>query len=252
VHDERTGAVLILDAGTGIVGALRTCPVPNADGAGRRPGVASAAPAARVLLTHYHWDHIQGLPFFTPLYESGWAAEIWGPRIEAAGPGSVDALFRKPFYPVSMRQLPSAPTMQTVDGPEVQIGDFHIATQALNHPGGALAYRIRGRTGDVVYATDHEFGTAEHDQPLARFVRGARAVILDSHFTPEELPGHRGWGHSSWDQCAQFASRSEVGQLWLFHHKPGRTDAEIERIEAAASRIFAPTRAAREGVTFEV
>jgi len=238
VRDGRAGAVLILDAGTGIMGAAGA--------------LTSGTRVARVLLTHYHWDHVQGLPLLAPLYETGWAAEIWGPRLGGAGAESIEALFQNPFYPVTMRQLPSAPTLHTVDGTELEIAGFHIAAQALNHPGGALAYRVRGQTGDLVYATDHEFGTAEHDQALARFVRGARAVILDSHFTPEELPGYRGWGHSSWDQCARFAAQHDVGQLWLFHHKPGRTDAEMGRIEAAAAGVFGPTRAAREGVSFEV
>ena len=232
VREESTGAALLLDAGTGII---------------------SAGPRiTRVLLTHYHWDHVQGLPFFAPLYDRGHHVEIWGPRLGGAGPESVAALFEKPFYPVAMQQLASIPTFHTVEAAELTIGGFEIRAQKLNHPGGSLAYRIRGQAGDLVYATDHEFGTAEHDQGLARFVRGARAVILDAHFTPEELQGYRGWGHSSWDQCARLASENDVAQLWLFHHKPGRTDEEIGRIEAAAGGVFGPARAAREGFTFEV
>jgi phosphoribosyl 1,2-cyclic phosphodiesterase len=232
IGDERTGAALILDGGTGIM---------------------SAAPrATRVLLTHYHWDHVQGLPFYAPLSERGRSVEIWGPRFGGAGPESIEALFHKPFYPVALQQLASAPTFHTVGAAELEIGGFQIRTQTLNHPGGALAYRVRSPSGDLVYATDHEFGSAGHDEALARFVRGARALIVDAHFTPEELHGHRGWGHSSWDQGARFAEANGVGQVWLFHHKPGRTDDEVVRIEAAAAGLFAPTRAAREGASFEV
>ena len=109
----------------------------------------------------------------------------------------------------------------------MQIGGFDVSAIPLNHPGGAFAYRVRGQTGDLVYATDHEFGDPAFDEPLAEFARGAAALVLDAHFTPEELPAHRGWGHSHWRQCAEFAGRVDAGGLWLFHHKPGRTDEAL-------------------------
>jgi ribonuclease BN (tRNA processing enzyme) len=127
-----------------------------------------------------------------------------------------------------------------------------VRGQPLNHPGGAFAYRIKGTTGDVVYATDHEFGNADIDLALAHFAVGARALVLDSHFTPEELRTHKGWGHSDWSQCARFAADCGAKSLWLFHHKPGRPDSEVREIEAAARQIFPETRAAKEGEGFEV
>jgi ribonuclease BN (tRNA processing enzyme) len=102
-------------------------------------------------------------------------------------------------------------------------------------------------TGDVVYATDHEFGDPKFDEPLADFARGAAALVLDAHFTPDELRSHRGWGHSDWRQCAEFASTVEAGGLWLFHHKPGRTDEALVRIRLDAQRIFRATETASEG-----
>jgi ribonuclease BN (tRNA processing enzyme) len=124
--------------------------------------------------------------------------------------------------------------------------------QPLNHPGGAFAYRIHGAKGDVVYATDHEFGNAAIDQQLVAFCRGASAVISDAHFTPEELPRHRGWGHASWRQVADFARASGVDHLWLFHHKPGRSDRDLSMIELDARRVFPATTAARESLSFEI
>jgi phosphoribosyl 1,2-cyclic phosphodiesterase len=238
VRDERTGAVLILDGGSGIVGIGRAL------GDEPRP--------VPILLTHYHWDHTQGLPFFDPFYKPGWKSAIWAPRLGEIDAAWVETIFQNPFYPVPYEQLPSRPSLHLVTGEELEVGGFQIRTLMLNHPGGALAYRVVGATGDVVYATDHEFGSSTHDTALAAFALGARAIILDAHFTPEELPSHRGWGHSSWRQCAEFASKHDIGQLWLFHHKPGRTDVDMDAIEAAAAGVFAETRAAREGVSFEV
>jgi len=129
---------------------------------------------------------------------------------------------------------------------------FGVRALALNHPGGALAYRIAGPAGDLVYATDHEFGDPAFDEPLAAFVSGASAVVLDAHFTPDETPRYRGWGHGDWRQCAEFAAAHDIGALYLFHHKPGRTDDELAAIETAARAIFPATHTAREGHTFAI
>jgi phosphoribosyl 1,2-cyclic phosphodiesterase len=238
VRDRSTGNVLILDGGSGIVGVGQALE--------RRPRPIP------VLLTHYHWDHMQGLPFFDPFYKPSWDTEIWAPRLGEIDAAWVETIFQNPFYPMPFDQLPSKPSLRLLSAGETGVGGFTVTSYLLNHPGGALAFRIRGRGGDLVYATDHEIGDPVHDAAFARFARGARALVLDAHFTPEELPAHRGWGHSSWKQCAEFAAANGIGQLWLFHHKPGRTDAEVAAIEAAADKVFAGCRAAREGLTFEV
>ena len=119
-----------------------------------------------------------------------------------------------------------------------------MSAQPLNHPGGSLAYRVRGSSGDLVYATDHEFGDQKIDEALLEFSAGAAAVVLDAHFTPDELPAHKGWGHSDWTQCARFAEACGAGRLWLFHHKPGRSDEALDAIEAEARRLFPRTDAA--------
>ena len=93
---------------------------------------------------------------------------------------------------------------------------------------------------------------ADIDLALAHFAVGAQALILDSHFTPEEMPMHKGWGHSDWSQCARFAADCGAKHLWLFHHKPRRSDDEVTAIEAAARKIFPETRAAKEGDEFVV
>jgi phosphoribosyl 1,2-cyclic phosphodiesterase len=233
ITDERTGAVLLLDAGSGIVGV--------------GPGMIEPTVPITLLLTHYHWDHLQGLPFFEPFYRPGWETAIYSPALLAHDPGWLEIMFRSPFFPVPYQHLPNRPRVELVKDGELNIPGFEISALPLNHPGGALAYRIRGVTGDFVYATDHEFGDPEFDKPLATFAAGAAALVLDAHFTPQELPQHRGWGHSDWRRCAEFAAANDIGGLWLFHHKPGRTDEELVRIRTDARRIFRATETASEG-----
>ena len=238
VRDERSGAMVILDAGSGIVGLgeqLSDRPEPTP-----------------ILLTHYHWDHTQGLPFFTPFYRPGWRPAVWAPVLDDVSLEWVEAIFQSPYFPVPFDQLPNRPQVTLVHPGSLEINGFRISALPLNHPGGAFAYRIQGTSGDLVYATDHEFGVSERDEALAAFARGATAIVSDAHFTPEELPRHRGWGHASWPQVAEFAARCEVGHLYLFHHKPGRSDADLSQTEARARELFAATTAAREGLSFVV
>lgn len=235
--DDATGAVLILDAGSGIVGIGEA--------------LAGEPRSVPILLTHYHWDHLQGLPFFSALYREGWKPEIWAPSL-GRDRSLVEATFESPFFPVPYDRLPSRPIIRLVQHGDLQIGPFRVAVQPLNHPGGSFAYRIRGAAGDLVYATDHEFGNEQIDRQMETFAAGAEAIILDAHFTPEELATHKGWGHGDWTQCASFADAVDAGHLWLFHHKPGRTDIELKAIEADARLQFAATDVASEGDSFVV
>lgn len=238
VRSRRTGAVLVLDAGSGIVGLGETL-----------KGNGGPIP---ILLTHYHWDHIQGLPFFAPFYRAGWRPTILAPIIGRADTEFVETIFQTPFFPVPFDNLESRPDVTLIPPRDFQIGEFHIKVQPLNHPGGAFAYRIKGEEGDLVYATDHEFGDPQVDRALAVFSAGASAAVLDAHFTPDELPVHKGWGHGSWKECVAFAAANRIGQLWLFHHKPGRTDEEMAEIATRAQEIFPSTSAASEGTSFDL
>jgi phosphoribosyl 1,2-cyclic phosphodiesterase len=238
VSDEERGAFLILDAGSGIVGLGKA--------------VAETARDAPILLTHYHWDHTQGLPFFAPFHMPGRGPAIWSPALGQARTDWVNTMFQPPFFPIPSDQLPSRPAVTLVAPGEFEVGGFRVSAQPVTHPGGALAYRVHGASGDFVYITDHEFGDADADERLAAFALNAEAIVVDAHFTPEELIGRRGWGHSSWRQAAEFASSSGAGHLWLFHHKPGRSDAEVFELESRARRVFPAATAAREGVAFHV
>ena len=238
ITDEDSGETLIIDAGSGIVGL--------------GPRIGGPPRDLPILLTHYHWDHLQGLPFLPQLYTPDWRPRVFAPELGTAHEDWLETLFRSPFFPVPPNHLPNRPAVEMIHGGELAIGPFELTAVALNHPGGALGYRVRGETGDVVYATDHEFGDPAFDDPLAELARGAAVLILDAHFTPEESARHRGWGHSNWRQCAEFAARVDAGGLWLFHHKPGRTDEALVRIRADAQRIFRATETASEGEALKI
>jgi phosphoribosyl 1,2-cyclic phosphodiesterase len=238
IRDEQTGATLILDAGSGIVG------LGDALGKPERP--------VPILLTHYHWDHIQGLPFFSPFYQAGWAPAIWAPELGTVDRAFVERIFQSPFFPVPFVDLPSRPSVRLFSQGTLEVGGFQVMVHQLSHPGGAFAFRIKGNSGDVVYATDHEFGNPEIDEAFSAFCLNAAAMILDAHFTPEELARHKNWGHASWRQSAEFAAANGAGHLWLFHHKPGRTDEAMATIQSRARHVFPATTAASEGASFEV
>jgi phosphoribosyl 1,2-cyclic phosphodiesterase len=255
--DDDTGDTVIFDAGSGIVGLGEEISARLAAVSSRLSDLssqtsdltapASPARALAIVLTHYHWDHIQGLPFLAQLYQPGWHPRIYAPRFGSRDTAWVNTIFESPFFPVPYERLPNPPEVQLVEAGDLRIGGFQLSSQLLNHPGGALAYRVRGATGDLVYATDHEFGDPAFDEPLAEFARGAAALVIDAHFTPEEISAYKGWGHSDWRSCANFAAANGIGRLWLFHHKPGRTDDELRQIRAEAQKIFPATETAREG-----
>lgn len=236
LRDARTGARLVLDAGTGVLGV-------------RLDGTPGEIP---VLLSHYHWDHVQGLPFFAALHEPGWTPRIVAPKLRTHDPRWLQRLFGPPFFPIPPDRLASPPAIATIRQGANRAGGFDVTAVTLHHPGDSFAYRITGVRSHLVYATDHEIGNPTCDAALADLARDAGALVLDAHFTPEEIDRYRGWGHSDWRACAELARRCRVGTLYLFHHMPGRTDDELLAIRAKAREIFPRTEIAAEGDTFEV
>ncbi|MDB4945326.1 MAG: Metal-dependent hydrolase of the beta-lactamase superfamily [Labilithrix sp.] len=206
-----------------------------------------------LLLSHYHWDHIQGLPFFVPVYMKQAEITIVG---GANGVMSVtEALAHQmtaPVFPVRLDEASARLTTREVKPAQTfDVGEAKVTVAKGNHPGGVLAYRIEHEGQSLVYATDTEH-YAGVDPALRALALGADVLIYDSQYSPEEYPSRMGWGHSTYREGAALASSAGVGQYVLFHHDPARTDEGVAAFETAARDLYAPSVAAREGMILDL
>ncbi|MGH9716380.1 MAG: MBL fold metallo-hydrolase [Candidatus Acidiferrales bacterium] len=246
------GVRFILDCGTGLRmlgNHLRL--INNRWGEGQ----ADAGIDAHVLVTHYHWDHIQGIPFFQPFFEAQNRFHFYSFQSKYLGKNSLrqvlEAQFASPYFPVDVSNMRSSRSFREVSGGEKwNIGNTDVTAAWLNHPQDCLAYRLDMPAGSVVYATDTEPGVSELDQRLHELAHGADVLIYDAQYSPEQLASTRkGWGHSSWLEGVKIARESKVRNLVLFHHDPDSNSGVIDGFLSAARQEFPATWAAMEGMS---
>jgi phosphoribosyl 1,2-cyclic phosphodiesterase len=227
---------IILDAGTGLraLGTERMTEGPR---------------HSTILLSHLHWDHTCGLPFFTPIYVPGHRVEIAsGPNGVLPHDEAIRALFRAPFFPVGFDDLGGDVSLRELRANDrFTIGDITVTMAKLNHPDPVYGFRLEHDGHSIVYATDTEHFACV-DPTLKKLAAGADILIYDSQYTPAEYPTKVGWGHSTWLAGAELARAAGVRQLVLFHHDPMRTDVQLAAIEAEARANLPGTVAAREGM----
>jgi phosphoribosyl 1,2-cyclic phosphodiesterase len=236
---------IALDAGTGL----------------RKMGAAMAATGKpvdlTVLLSHVHWDHIQGLPFFGPIYAPGTRLHVAGGATTTPLRDTLRRQMSAPSFPVDWNDLPSKlETTELRDGSRFAVGDANVRVARANHPDAVFAYRIEHGGRAVVYATDTEHYACV-DPRLVSLARDADVLVYDAQYLPEEYaglagPSRVGWGHSTYAAGAALAREAGVRRLVLFHHDPARTDDGVAAIEQRARDEFEDVVAAREGMTIEL
>jgi len=229
------GRLFVFDAGTGIKA------LSDALASSKRARIDTY-----LFLSHAHWDHINALPFFAPLYSAGH-------RIEISGPAQADRSLREllsaqmdsVYFPITAREFAADVHYRELREGEFEIGRERMRTMLLSHPGSCLGYRLEHGGRALCYVTDNElypvgspFHSPEYVEQLADFVRGADLLITDCTYTDEEYPARVNYGHSCVSQVADLACRARVKQLCLMHHDPDQNDAAVDaKLARAEARI---------------
>ena len=242
------GERVIFDAGTGVRALGETL---------QHRGPVRAS----LFLSHVHWDHIQGLPFFAPLYEEDALLRTYAGRETGRTlRGALAGQMAFPYFPVRFDDVTASVTCTDLAPRDrVEVGARGVTVHGVSghHPDGAFIYRLEHKGHAVVYATDLE-SSPEVDARVIEIARGADVLILDAQYTPEEYAGDGGkrakvgWGHSTMLDAARLAREAGVGTLALFHHDPGQSDAAVADKERRAREVFERTVAAREGAVIDV
>ena len=269
VEVRADGQLIVLDAGTGIRQLGR-----------RLMNEFRGEPIhAHVLITHTHWDHIQGFPFFIPAYDPRNSVTVLG--YEGSRMGLQKALMSQmesPYFPISMRQMPSNLNIEEMTEKSFRIGDIEVRTMFANHPGVCVGYRLETSGGSIVYMPDNEAHSRQRmsaadgsdpslevleyarrqDEMLVEFIRDADLVIMDSQYDANEYKSHIGWGHSCVDDVVALSVVGNVRKLFLFHHDPDHDDEMVRGMEEWAQELAAihggkvEVEAAREGMEVRV
>jgi len=243
------GEIILLDAGTGLRGLGRSLLSEFKD----QPLNLT------MLLTHTHWDHIQGLPFFGPIYDSRCRLRILG--CEGTRKGLVNALtgqMESTYFPVPFNKLPSNIEIEELKDFNFNIGPVCVRAMRANHPGLCVGYRLFSPDGLIAFFPDAEPRTGSKDREMIEFLRDVNLLILDSQYDSAEYQQHLGWGHGCVDDSVALALQAGVKQLSLFHHDPDHDDKRIDGLVKHARRLVAKQRAklrvdaAREGMTIDL
>jgi phosphoribosyl 1,2-cyclic phosphodiesterase len=240
------GCRLIFDAGTGIhvlgQSLLSHLPV-----------------SGHLFFSHSHWDHIQGFPFFSPAFMEGNEFNIYGGVI----PNGVTIeqrlhdQMKQPNFPVPLQIMGANLRFQTLEyNTHLQLGDVTVTTGLLNHPGGAMGYRVSWRDYAVAYITDTEHINGELDRNVLSLADRADVLIYDCTYTDEEYYHHRtskiGWGHSTWQEGVKIARAAQVKKLVIFHHDPSHDDDFMDSIGSQSAQVFPRSIVAKEGMRISV
>lgn len=201
-----------------------------------------------MLFSHFHWDHIQGFPFFLPAYDETrelTIATLGKEKNLSAFKEILQNQMRTEYFPVPMEQMGARIRFIHVEEEEFKSKMFNVKSEKHTHPGGAYSFRIEADGKSVVYATDIEHVDGI-DENLVELSRDVDLLIHEAHYTNEELACRKGWGHSSWEQAIEVAEKANAGQLIITHHNPDHDDDFLLDVERQCKERFENVRLARE------
>lgn len=216
---------------------------------------------ATCLLTHLHWDHTQGLPFFTPMLQAGAEMDVYAP-MQDDGRSLHDvmrATIHPPLFPISIDQWPGTFHFHDLADADFGVGSIDVMARLVPHVGNTLGYRVEACGRSVVYISDHQQpydGSLRASDGALELARGADLLIHDAQYTRDEFAQKYNWGHCTFEYAVWFAAEAGVKTLALFHHDPTRTDDAVDAIGACAAeagaRLGVEVIVAREGLTVSV
>lgn len=218
------GSLIVFDAGTGIKIL------------GEELLKQKSGKDLNLLFSHYHWDHIQGFPFFLPAYQKDQVINLLAAHLDETNVHSVLTQMIDPHFPVPSDKLAAKVNILSTQDDYIHIGENRIETKSINHPGGGSAYLLRTSNGSsMAYVTDNELDPpgkqATTYQEWINFLQGVDLLIHDAMYLDDELERTHGWGHSLISQTLKLAADAKVANLVLFHHDPSRTDKQLDKIK---------------------
>ena len=224
------GSLVVIDAGSGIRNL------------GRELVRRREPRLIHLFLTHAHWDHLQGFPFFLPAYQKGFTLQVWGgPRSAATLRSYLRQQLTPPFFPVKFAELGAAIRFPARPATQISIGGTSIQSIPLTHPDGGYGFKFSEEGRTFVFLTDNELSHKHHGgldfDDYLRFSEGADLLIHDAEYTPEQYTMTKGWGHSVYNDALRLAMDARAKQFGLFHHNQDRTDAEQDEIVDDCRRI---------------
>jgi phosphoribosyl 1,2-cyclic phosphodiesterase len=209
-----------------------------------------------ILFSHCHMDHVCGMPFFAPFYDSRHHIRLWAGNLLPDGKleAAIRGLMSPPLFPIGIETFNAQVRFSDFRaGETLEIGGaLKVRTGMLNHPGGAVGYRLDYAGKAVAYITDTEHRPNELDKTVLSLVQNADLMIYDCTYTDEEFPDHVGWGHSTWQQAARLANAARVKKLAVFHHDPEHDDAFMRKVETEAAKMHPGAFVAREGLVLQL
>jgi len=236
--------IFVFDCGTGF----------RALGHALRQEMANKPVTAHVFVSHFHWDHIQGIPFFGPLYDKPENRFLFHSTSRTRSLQRVmEEQMAAPYFPVNMSEMKAHRNFYDLQPGRLTLDDVTIQSLPLNHPQGCTGFRLESKDGVIVYATDNEPGNTEFDKNVRQLAAGADVLIYDAQYLPDEYVAQkRGWGHSHWREAVNIAMESGAKELVLFHHDPDHNDACIDSVVNVAKNYYPKVRAAAEGMEMEI